>query len=199
MSKKATILIPIFTLILSVGSLTSKAQNWDVDLLKHFNPVHPDSKYWSATSNSVYWVPATVSIGHMIYGIIADDPNARRNGFQLLTSAIVSTAMSEIIKNAVNRQRPAETYPDKIFVNSPVHGKSFPSGHTSLAFATATTLSLEYKKWYVAVPAYLWAGSVAYSRMYEGCHYPSDILGGIAVGVGSAYLNHWLNKKLFKR
>jgi len=33
---------------------------------------------------------------------------------------------------------------------------SFPSGHATLAFATATALALDYKKWYVVVPAYLW-------------------------------------------
>ncbi|RYD90466.1 MAG: phosphatase PAP2 family protein, partial [Sphingobacteriales bacterium] len=52
---------------------------------------------------------------------------------------------------------------------------------------------------YVTVPAYAWAGSVAYSRMYLGKHYPSDIVAGAIVGVGTGYATHWLNKKLFKR
>ena len=79
-----------------------------------------------------------------------------------------------------------------------MHGRSFPSGHTSLAFSTAASLSIQFNKWYVTLPAYLWAGSVAYSRMYLGVHYPTDVLGGAAVGIGSAYLAHWLNQKFFK-
>ena len=55
---------------------------------------------------------------------------------------------------------------------------SMPSGHTSLAFHTATFLTLTYPKWYVAAPAYMWAGATGYSRAYLGVHYPSDIAFG---------------------
>jgi membrane-associated phospholipid phosphatase len=54
-------------------------------------------------------------------------------------------------------------------------GLSFPSQHTSFAFATATALSLQYRKWWVVVPAYTWAAMVGYSRLYLGQHYPSDV------------------------
>jgi len=63
---------------------------------------------------------------------------------------------------------------------------SFPSGHTSTAMSTATALSMAYPKWYVMAPAFLWAGTIGYSRMYLGVHYPTDVTSGTAVGVGSA-------------
>jgi undecaprenyl-diphosphatase len=66
-----------------------------------------------------------------------------------------------------------------------------------MAFSTATSLTLQYKKWYVAVPAYFWAANVGYSRMYLGEHYPSDVFAGAAVGAGSAVLAHWLVKKIW--
>ena len=76
---------------------------------------------------------------------------------------------------------------------------SFPSGHTSFAFATATSLSIKYPRWYVIAPSYLWAGAVGYSRMNLGVHYPSDVLAGAMLGAGSAWLtckvNDWYWKK----
>lgn len=78
-----------------------------------------------------------------------------------------------------------------------------PSGHTSTAFATATSLSLAYPKWYVVAPSFVWAGAIGYSRMHLGVHYPSDVLAGAIVGSGSAYLtykaNQWINKKRKKK
>jgi membrane-associated phospholipid phosphatase len=78
-----------------------------------------------------------------------------------------------------------------------------PSGHTSTAFATATSLSMAYPKWYVIIPSYAWASSVGYSRMHLGVHYPSDVFIGAIVGSGSAFLTHkanqWLEKKSRKR
>jgi membrane-associated phospholipid phosphatase len=176
----------------------ASAQILDIDILKGINPMYPDSEYWLQTSASVYWVPAVLVIGSLGYGYLGGDKQARNDGYELLISIAISQLISEALKVTVNRERPADRYPYEIFVSSPTHGGSFPSGHTSAAFATATTLALDYKKWYVVVPAYMWAGSVAYSRMYLGKHYPTDVLGGIVIGMGSAYLSHWLTKKLFK-
>jgi undecaprenyl-diphosphatase len=69
-----------------------------------------------------------------------------------------------------------------------------PSGHTSFSFTTATSVYLMYPKWYVALPAFAWATSVGYSRMYLGLHYPSDVLMGAVVGSSSAIITNWARK-----
>lgn len=110
---------------------------------------------------------------------------------------LVSAFITVVSKQLIKRERPYLRYAELepvVFENS----YSMPSGHTSTAFATATSLSLSYPKWYVIAPSFIWAGSVGYSRMHLGVHYPSDVLIGALVGSGSALLmhkaNHWLNK-----
>jgi len=116
----------------------------------------------------------------------------------MVGSLVINTAITQGLKFAINRERPVTTYPGEVYPYRFDKSASFPSGHTSTAFATATTLTLEFKKWYVAVPAYAWAAGVGYSRIYLGEHYPTDVIAGAAVGAGSAVLSHWLSKKIFK-
>ena len=98
-----------------------------------------------------------------------------------MSTALLNLAIKQIFK----RRRPFAVHVTLTSVYRP-DGYSFPSGHTSLSFATATALSRAYPKWYVIVPAFLWAGSVGYSRMYMGVHNPSDVLTGSVLGIGTA-------------
>lgn len=180
-------------------SSQAQSQNMDIDLLRKFNSRNPNGQtYWMQTSNSAYWAAPTITAGNLAYGLLYKDKKAVKNGLEMTISVGICLAVSGGLKELVNRPRPTETYPDQIRSYSDAGGKSFPSGHTTLAFATATTLSLQYKKWYVTVPAYAWAASVGYSRMRLGRHYPTDVLAGAVVGIGSGYLSHWLTKKIFK-
>jgi len=188
----------LLALIAFTGTPKANAQNLDVSILKSINPRYPNSQVWIQASNSAYFVPIGIAATQMAYGIIANDKRSRDNSLQTLISVGIGVVASQAMKNAFNRTRPQYQYSSKIFSLSQANTKSFPSGHTTMAFATATTLTLEYKKWYIAVPAYAWATGVAYSRMYEGKHYPSDVLAGAILGTGSALLSHWLSKKLFK-
>lgn len=110
----------------------------------------------------------------------------------------VSAGTTLLLKYSIDRPRPFETY-SFIVKLSDAGSPSFPSGHTSNAFATATSLSLAIPKWYVTAPALLWASAVGYSRMHLGVHYPSDVLVGAAIGAGSAFLSHYLNRRLFRK
>ena len=135
----------------------------------------------------------------MIAGYINHNKEQQQHGWKIVGALAVNTVLTEAFKYAVNRDRPYEKYPLLINpYNTPEQGKSFPSGHTSTAFTLAASLSIEYPKWYVVVPAYTYAATVGYSRLYLGEHYPSDVIAGAALGVGSAYLSNWLAKKVLK-
>ena len=189
----------IFRLVLLISFVPGvKAQYVDLDILKSINPQHPSSQYWKATSSSVFYISAGASFGVLATGFITKNKTMQRNSYETLISIGISTIVSETLKNSINRTRPADRYPNEVFVNSPSHGKSFPSGHTTLAFATATSIAFEYRKWYFVLPAYCWAASVGYSRMYLGRHYPTDALAGAVLGTGSGILSHWIIGKYFK-
>lgn len=180
-------------------SFASKAQNWDINTLKSINPANPSSFVMRGLTSSSYPVGAALPATQLIVGYSTHNKVVQHQAWETVGSLAVSVVVAESFKAALNRQRPYIKYPDEVhpYDNSETD-KSFPSGHTTIAFATATTLSLEYKKWYVVVPAYVWAAGVGYSRLYLGEHYPTDVLAGAAIGAGSALLSHWLTKKIFK-
>ncbi|MEP7109719.1 MAG: phosphatase PAP2 family protein [Ferruginibacter sp.] len=174
-----------------------RSQNIDIDLLRSVNPRYPDAGFWKAASGSHIIVSSTASLGSLAYALIKKDKELQYKSYELIIGIGINVIATNGLKAIFRRPRPYVTYPNDVFILTSSRGTSFPSGHTSLAFATATSLTLTHKKWWVAVPAYLWAGCVGYSRMYLGKHYPSDLLGGAVVGVGSSFLSHWLSKKLF--
>jgi membrane-associated phospholipid phosphatase len=190
----------IFLLISLLPSLSLYSQNIDIRLLRSINSPEdlPADNFCKALSSSEVFVVAGIPAGIAIAGLIHDDKEMVRDAGVIAASSAITFIFSSALKYTVNRDRPYETYPDiiqKMDVTSP----SFPSGHTSAAFSTATSISLAYPKWYFIVPSYAWAGAVAYSRMELGVHYPSDVLAGAMIGSGTAFLSYKINEKLNQR
>jgi membrane-associated phospholipid phosphatase len=176
------------------------AQNIDIKILRAINSPEdlPSDDFFRFISNSEPYVMFSVPVGMATAGFIKHDKAMIRNAYAGLAALAVTGGITVVLKYAVSRERPFVTYPDikqKVKVNSP----SFPSGHTSSAFATATSVSLSYPKWYVIAPSYAWAGTVGYSRMHLGVHYPSDVLAGALIGSGCAYLTFKVNHKLLNK
>ncbi|MEP7277803.1 MAG: phosphatase PAP2 family protein [Bacteroidota bacterium] len=180
-------------------AVRADAQNIDLAILKSINPRYPNALVWRVASGSVDWISGGISLGTLAYGYIAKDKAITHNGYELLMTIGINMGVTQALKITVNRTRPSTRYPNEVFVRSVSRDKSFPSGHTSDVFAIATTLTLQYHKWYVTVPAYAWAGCVGYSRLYLGKHYPSDVLAGALTGVASSYVSHLITKKRFRQ
>jgi undecaprenyl-diphosphatase len=122
---------------------------------------------------------------------------------------IVNAVAFELLKYGVGRHRPFVNNEvilraQHLFTDSmeTVYGKtrSFPSGHTAIAFMLATFLSYRRKKYRVLF--YSLACAVGVSRIYLGVHYPIDIVAGLILGVvvaklclSSNYLNGWIPLK----
>ena len=183
----------VFLLLLSSISF---AQNWEIDLLKNINPSQTHPTFQQNISKSVYPLALATPITMFAVGLINKDKKLQQQSYKVVGSLLINTAITQAMKYTIKRNRPYQDY-SIIIPNNIENDASFPSGHTSTAFALATSMSIQYKKWYVVVPAFAWASSVGYSRLYLGEHYPTDVFAGAAIGVGSAYLSEWLSKKLF--
>jgi membrane-associated phospholipid phosphatase len=173
------------------------SQNIDIRLLRSINSPNTlqSDNFFRFVSNTDAFVIAGVPAGMAVTGLLTKDKKLIRNACVTAIASALNAGITNALKYSINRDRPYVTYPD---INKKAKGgsPSFPSGHSSSAFATATSVSLFYPKWYIIVPSYLYAGTVAYSRMDLGVHYPSDVLAGAVIGSGCAYITWKVNQKL---
>ncbi len=137
-----------------------------------------------------------ISLGvPLVIALILELKDKNKKGRQLFLFAGLSVGIgglaSYIIKKSMLVPRPYEI-DARIAQLSVGGGFSFPSGHTTEAFAAAMSLLLLFPTWKVAWPAFTWAAMVAFSRIYLGVHYPFDIIGGIIIGTTAAYSLHFL-------
>lgn len=113
-------------------------------------------------------------------------------GAAAMLAIVLNTVVSNVIlKNWVARPRPFLTHPElHPLIHLPTDF-SFPSGHTSCAFAVAFVICAMLPKRY-SIPALLMAAFVGLSRLYLGVHYPTDVLAGMFIGLGVAKLSVWI-------
>ena len=150
-------------------------------------------KYYTHAGDGIVWLPFG------LYCIFY----RREYLIAVIAGFIISTVLTHFLKRVV--------YPDELrpftslSVEFPIHiiegvkmrrVHSFPSGHTGTAFAMALLLSqpVNKKLWSIILPVF--ALLVAYSRVYLGQHYVTDVLAGMAVGIVTAVLSIFIYQKL---
>ncbi|HEX6790427.1 MAG TPA: phosphatase PAP2 family protein [Candidatus Krumholzibacteria bacterium] len=149
----------------------------------------------SSAAGPTTMVPLALAAGAIgLFG----PPRERETGGMLVEALITSSAWTGVLKYACGRERPRETTeisadwtgPGALFTTEPVDGRglrSFPSGHTSGAWAMATVLAHQYPSHgIVPVIAYGAAAAMGYSRMAVGAHWLSDVVAGGLIGYGCA-------------
>ncbi len=189
------------SILFSFITLVSRGQNADVKILSsiYADSSHFKDKSTKILSTSVAPLSIVAPAAMLIVGLIKKDSVLIHNGIKTSGAILLTTIVTTGLKYGINRTRPYNEYPLLFHAKTKTNQYSFPSGHTSSAFSTATSLSLAYPKWYVIAPSYLYACSVAYSRMYLGVHYPTDVLAGAIIGAGCSYLSFKLEKWLISK
>lgn len=122
-------------------------------------------------------------------------------GWQCIAAVAISHIPVAIVKRKFKRLRPYQALPDVNTCPKPLQDSSFPSGHTTAIFSWIIPLLLTGEVWTIAIApaAFVVAISVAWSRMYLGLHYPSDVAAGAVIGTVTAYAVHsfWINPASF--
>jgi membrane-associated phospholipid phosphatase len=114
-------------------------------------------------------------------GFAFHDQEAKDTAFDAAMSALLSTAITDGVKIIVGRARPEQNLGAAHF--DPFGGdKSFPSGHSTTAFAIGSVIAAHSDQAWVKVSAYSIASLVAFSRVYHDEHWTSDVAAGALLG-----------------
>lgn len=134
-------------------------------------PLGSASKYGDLAGqgvpNVLYFLGASLS------GYFSQDNTSYRRAKHMALATIYSGVMAQALKNIVREPRPNDKN-DRV---------SFPSGHTTTAFAFASVVGVDHG-WGWGIPAYMLALAVGYSRMNDNKHYIHDVVAGATLGIG---------------
>lgn len=133
------------------------------------------------------------------YGLIADDNDFRNLALKLTEATFLASSVTLISKIIIGRGRPYKQESQYSFnpFNLDNDYNSFPSGHTTLAFAYSTIMAAEVDNVFWKIGWYTLAGLVGYARIYHNQHWFSDVLMASSIGYfsGEFVNNHLSNKK----
>ena len=128
----------------------------------------------------LFWIALTVLL--LLF------KRTRRVGIYCAASMILTFLVVNLaIKPLVARVRPYDLFAEIQILAHAEHDFSFPSGHSANSFAVAWVLFRMSPRKY-GVPAVILAALIAFSRLYVGVHYPTDVLAGIAIAIALAEL-----------
>lgn len=172
---------------------------------------------WALDFNILFWIqnlirndvfdviiPFYTSLGEdgiiwIALGLILFIPKKyRKTGIMVLAALLVMLVVNNIVlKNLIARPRPCWTYPEMVQLVHNPSSYSFPSGHTTSAFAVAFTVFSQHKK--LGKVIIVMAAIMAFTRLYVFVHFPTDIYGGILVAAVITTFVCFMEKKISPR
>jgi membrane-associated phospholipid phosphatase len=145
--------------------------------------------------SGVYTLPA---LG-ILYGVgaITKNDKARYTALKGAEAYLFGFFAAQVLKQLTHRHRPYQDEPPNPNIwegpFKPISNSSFPSGHSTVAFAVATVVATSYSKTiWVPILCYSLAGLTAVSRIYQNDHWSSDVFVGSALGfaIGKTIINN---------
>lgn len=141
--------------------------------------------------NGLLWIFTTL--------ILMCFKKTRKIGYICALSLIIGTLITNVtIKSIVARTRPFYVIDDLITLVNYPKDYSFPSGHTTSWFAGGMGLFLSINKKYSFIFLVL-ASLMGFSRLYVGVHYPTDVLCGLIIGIGSGVLAYNIVRVIYNK
>jgi len=130
------------------------------------------------------WVLLACTLWVVTLSGITVIPN-QREFLHAMLAGLLAWGAGFSLKYAIRRKRPSEAIEGFVAKVKSPKGESFPSNHTASSAGFFLALLLAHHPYAPGIG--LWAGVVAFSRFYLGVHYPTDIVGGVAVGLICAF------------
>ena len=195
------VFFPLFSFSQVIDTNYIEPKNIDVKIFRTINNTHCNflNTFISITDKST--LPVNMLIPATLFTVSRINKNYYDENSSVLVflSEMTGTGITFALKNIFKRDRPFVSLKNVYYnKNNPLTDRySFPSGHTTVSFAMATSLTLRYPdKPILITGVYLYSSIIAFGRMYLGVHYPSDVLGGMLIGSGSAALIYSLRKQI---
>lgn len=138
--------------------------------------------FFLSVTNTAWIVVVLITVVLLCIDLYRNNKVLRIQSFQIVTALICNLIVVIFLKYTVNRMRPfvTDVLIEKLSAEST---PSFPSGHTASAFVIAIFFSLLLPgKTGLKVAIWIWAVIVAYSRIYLGVHYISDVFASVMIG-----------------
>lgn len=168
--------------------------NIELKILDWFQTLHTPvlDKFMTSVTKlgnaGIFWIILTV-----LFLLI---PKMRKTGVVMAAALIIDLLLCNVLlKNFVARTRPYDVNTGIQLLVAKLRDYSFPSGHTAASFASVTALYLSGER-RIGLIALVISCLIAVSRLYLYVHYPTDVLGGVVIGIIAGYLGYRLVKVL---
>lgn len=172
-----------------VGTALAMDHPWRDEMRRHApnnNPMIRQVERFGAQ-----YSPAVVG-GFLAVGALSGNENTLETGEDMVSASLIASGIvTPTIKLLFGRARPRYNMGVNYFKPFSSANASFPSGHTTEAFALASVIAGHYSPW-VGYTAYGIAGMVGLARTYHDAHFASDVLTGAMIGtaVGQAVVRY---------